>query len=65
MMDEIEREIRRMIILDALEVKMISDQDSEELTILKEFSWDVVDFFDDKILIQIHFENPGDLGQFF
>lgn len=65
MRDEIQREIRRMMILDALEVKMVSDQDSEELTVLKKFSWDVVDFFDDKILIQIDFENPDDLGQFF
>ena len=44
---------------------MVSDLDSEESTVLKEFSWDVVDYYEQQILIQIDFESPEDLGLFF
>ena len=42
--DSINQEIRRMQILDALEVKIVTDEESHELADLKCFTWDVVEY---------------------
>ena len=40
-----------MQILDALEVKMVTDLDSEELTDLRSYTWDVIEYTEQEILI--------------
>lgn len=43
---------------------MVSDVDSEELADFKTFTWDVVTFEDQELVIQIYFENPDNVGNF-
>ena len=53
------------MILDSLEVKMKKDTDSEELSQLDQFNWDVIDYKKDFIWLQINFKNPEHIGSFY
>lgn len=48
-----------MLVLDALEVNMVHDIDSDEKSNnVESFSWELVDFNQDFIWLQVDFENP-------
>ena len=55
----------RVKLLDSLEVKMIQDSESEELSTVKSFEWDLIDFDQDFIRLQINYKEPSDVGSFF
>ena len=55
----------RVKLLDSLEVKMIQDSESEELSTVKSFEWDLIDFDQDFIRLQINYKEPLDVGSFF
>ena len=48
------------MILDALEVKLVRDKDSDEPADVEEFSWDVISYSQNFIDLQINFVNPND-----
>lgn len=52
------------MLLDALEVKMIKDTETGEASELTSFEWDVIDFDENFIWLQIDFENPDNVGTF-
>ena len=55
----------RMFLLDALEVKMVKDSDSDRISdSVENFEWTVIDFDRDHIWLQIHFINPENIGTF-
>lgn len=56
--------LMRVMLLDALEVKLVNDLDSDEETDVKSFEWDVASFDQDFIVLKIKFENPEDIGSF-
>ena len=47
-----------MILLDALQVELREDPDSDELAKVLNFSWDVLDFDENFIILDIRFSNP-------
>ena len=53
-----------MAILNALEVKLVRDIDTEELAEVENFSWRLLSFTEDYIILKINFENPQNLGSF-
>ena len=53
-----------MILLDALEVKMIRDKDTDEVSDVLNFRWNVAGYDKDWILLQIQFENPELVGTY-
>ena len=60
--NELDKDVRRMMVLDALEVKMLQDIESGEESNLEKFEWDFVDFNEDFIFLQVDFENPKNVG---
>ena len=51
-----------MILLDALQVRMEKDSESEELSdTVANFVWDVIEFDKDFIWLQISFDNPSEI----
>ena len=54
----------RMLIYDALEVKMVRDKDSDELSDVEEFEWNLIKYDENFIQIRISFVNPYDIGTF-
>lgn len=47
-----------MILLDALQVELREDPDSDELTKVLNFSWDVLGFDENFIILDIRFSDP-------
>ena len=57
--EDIERNrMIRVMILEALEIKMKRETDSEMLSVSEEFKWDVIDYKEDFMSLQVEFENP-------
>lgn len=54
----------RVMLLDALEVKLVNNLDTDEDTDVKNFEWDVVSFDQDFIVLKIKFDNPENIGSF-
>ena len=54
-----------MLILDALEVRMMQESDSDRISEnVEHFSWTVIDFDRDHIWLQISYDNPEKIGTF-
>lgn len=53
-----------MALLQALQVRMKVEQDSELDSQVKNFEWDVEGYSEDFIWLQIKFENPQEIGAF-
>ena len=60
--NDLEKEDRRMMVLDALEVKMVQDVESDEESNLEKFEWNLVDFNEEFIFLQVDFDNPKNVG---
>ena len=55
----------RLLLLDALELQMTQDSDSDRLSEnVEKLVWDVIDFERDYIRLQISFKNPEMIGTF-
>ena len=55
----------RVMLLDSLEVKMNRDTDSDDLTKVEKFEWDVIDYQENYIWLQVSFKNPDNVGSFY
>lgn len=55
----------RVMLLDSLEVKMNRDTDSDDLTKVEKFEWDVIDYQENYIWLQFSFKNPDNVGSFY
>ena len=53
MKDGTASELYRMMILDALEVKIVTESDDTESIVRKEFQWDVVSYQNQEIQLKI------------
>jgi len=54
-----------MLLLDALEVKMVQDSDTDLISDnVEHFEWTVIDFDKDHIWLQINFNSPDNIGSF-
>ena len=55
-----------MLVLDALEVKMVPDPwNLEEASDnVQGFDWDILDFTETTLTIKLRFDNPRDVGAF-
>ena len=55
----------RMLLLDALELHMTQDSDSDrKFDEVEDFAWDIIDFDRNYIRLQITFRNPENIGTF-
>ena len=54
----------KMIILDALEIKMHQDAEIERQSDIDSLSWEVLSFDKDFLKLQIYFLNPNEIGIF-
>ena len=54
-----------MLLLDALEVKIVQDSDTDQIADnVEHFEWTVIDFDKDNIWLQINFNSPDNIGSF-
>ena len=57
----------RMMLLEALEVKLLKDPESDpddNFVEAEKFQWDVISYDRDFIRLKIRFENPENIGSF-
>ena len=52
------------MLLDALQVQLKKDLDTDEIVKTQEFEWDVIDFSADFLWLQIKFAHPEELSTF-
>ena len=57
-----EDQLLRMILLDALQVELREDPESEKLAEVLDFSWDVFGFDENFIILDIKFSNPQEIS---
>lgn len=60
--DPRKKEWIKMIILDALEVKLIREIDGEVIELEKEFDWDIISYAPELLELQLNIEDPEELG---
>ena len=64
MEDSDRSEMVRMMLFDALSVRMIRDLDSEEVSDAIDFKWDILNYSKNFITLQVDYGNPEDVGNF-
>lgn len=52
------------MLLDALQVQLKKDLDTDEIVKTQEFEWDVIDFNADFLWLQFKFAHPEELSSF-
>ena len=60
--DPRKKEWIKMIILDALEVKLIREIDGEVIELEKEFDWDIISYAPELLELQLNIKDPEELG---
>ena len=54
----------RVALLDALQVRLKMDEDSDEDALVENFAWDIEGYSPDFVWLRIKFDNPQDIGAF-